>query len=161
MNELIFFLEKWYFNFLKYITSSLCHKECYFPLTLYLSMLCLCRCRFSTFKRWEWAVSEEELSMQSQDQPAQVPTLYKHFSFSFQSQFPWILLSHETAKMARDCNCAVDSCPREHEVKQGVNLTGFIYLPSDGYSSWIWTKDGNGSIYITNIWFLPMHRCIQ
>lgn len=129
-----FFLEMWYFKFLKYITSSLCHKECCFPLTLYLSMLCLCRCRFSTFKRWEWAVSEEELSMQSQNQLAQLLTLYKHTSFSFQSQFPWILPSHETAKMASDCNCAVNSCLWEHGVKQGVNLTEIIHMPPDGHN---------------------------
>lgn len=94
----------------------------------------LCRCRFSTFKRWEWAVSEEELSMQSQNQPAQLLTLYKHTSFSFQSQFPWILPSHGTAKMASDCNCAVNSCLWEHGVKQGVNLTEIIHMPPDGHN---------------------------
>lgn len=72
--------------------------------------------------------------MQLQNHPAQLSTLYKHTSFSFQSQFPWILLSHETAKMASDCNCAVDSCLWEHRVKLGVHLTGTIHTSPDGHN---------------------------
>lgn len=43
--------------------------------------------------------------MQSQNQAAQLLALHKHTSFSFQSHFPLILLSPETAKMVSDCNC--------------------------------------------------------
>lgn len=113
MNYFSFFFKKCYFKFFKHITSCSCHKECCFPLCTYLCCAC----------------AGVDLA------------LLKGENEQFQRRNSPCVLFPESVSMnlAQLWNCQNSwqlhlccSCPWEHRVKQGVNLTENTREPADG-----------------------------